>query len=290
MFEGACTAIITPFCADGIDYPALDRQLDYQINGGVSAIVVAGTTGENAVLEIHEHAQLVDFSIRKCKGKIKVIVGIGGNNTSSCLKKAKAAAEAGADGVLMTAPYYNKCSDEGLKSHFLTVADGTDIPLVLYNIPSRTSVGISFDVYKALSRHPNINGTKEASGDFSLIAKLLAECSDELNVWSGNDNNTVAMMSMGAKGVISVMSNILPHETAKICSLCLAGEFAAAFELFKKYSSLCEALFIEVNPIPIKAAMKELEMDRGLLRLPLTELKGKKHEALSQQLSQLGLN
>ncbi len=252
--------------------------------------MVAGTTGENATLEIHEHAQLVDFCIRKCKGKIKVIIGIGGNNTSSCLKKASAASEAGADGVLMTPPYYNKCSAEGLKAHFLTVADKVEIPLILYNVPSRTTVGISLDTYKLLSRHPNINGTKEASGDLALITKLLCECGDELNVWSGNDNNTVALMSMGAKGVISVMSNILPLETAKICSLCITGEYSAAFELYKKYSSFCDALFIEVNPIPVKAAMKQLGTDRGHLRLPLTELNGKKLDTLTAEMRALGLS
>ncbi len=289
MFEGACTAIITPFGADGIDYPALDRQLDFQIKNDISAIVVAGTTGENATLEIHEHAQLVDFCIRKCSGKVKVIVGVGGNNTSSCLKKAKAAKEAGADAVLMTPPYYNKTSADGLLAHFLSVADNVDIPLVLYNVPSRTSIGISFEAYKVLARHPNIIGTKEASGNISLITKLLAECGDELDVWSGNDDNTIALMSMGAKGVISVMSNILPLEVAKICALCLKGDFAAAFEIYKKYSSLCQSLFIDVNPIPIKAAMKLMSLDKGHLRLPLKELSTEKNEHLKAELQKHGL-
>ncbi len=289
VFEGACTAIITPFCANGIDYPTLSRQLDFQMENGISAIVVAGTTGENATLEIHEHAQLVDFSISKCKDRIKVIVGIGGNNTASCLKKAKAAKEAGADGVLMTPPYYNKSSEDGLVAHFLSVADTVDIPLILYNVPSRTSIGISFDTYRLLSRHPNINGTKEASGNISLITKILAQCSDELNVWSGNDDNTLALMSMGAKGVISVASNILPHEISKMCSLCLNNEFTAAFEIYKKYSALCDALFIDVNPIPIKAAMRMMEKDKGELRLPLKELNNSKMDILKYEMKNLGL-
>ncbi len=289
MFEGACTAIVTPFSADGIDYPALDRQLDFQLESGIKAIVVAGTTGENATLEIHEHAQLVDFSIRKCSGKAKVIVGVGGNNTGSCLKKAKAAKEAGADGVLMTPPYYNKTSADGLTAHFLKVADNVDIPLILYNVPSRTSIGISFDAYRLLSRHPNVNGTKEASGNISLITRLLSELGDSLNVWSGNDDNTVALMSMGAKGVVSVASNIIPLEMAKICSLCLEGQFKAAFELYKKYHSLIETLFISVNPIPIKAAMKLIGIDRGKLRLPLAELDETKLNALKGQLEKIGL-
>ena len=289
VFEGACTAIVTPFCADGIDYPALDRQLDFQMQNGISAIVVAGTTGENATLEIHEHAQLVDFCIRKCGKKIKVIVGVGGNNTSSCLKKARQAEAAGADAVLMTPPYYNKTSADGLIKHFFTVADNIDIPLILYNVPSRTSIGIGADAYRVLAKHPNINGTKEASGDISLIGKILSELGSDLNVWSGNDDNTVAIMSLGGKGVISVMSNILPLEVSEICSLCLKGEFREAFLLHSKYASLSESLFIDVNPIPIKTAMKLIGIDRGNLRLPLTSLSASKTEILKNELKKLAL-
>lgn len=259
------------------------------MENGISAVVVAGTTGENATLEIHEHAQLVDFSIKKCSGKIKVIVGIGGNNTKSCLKKAKAAREAGADGVLMTPPYYNKSSADGLAAHFLSVADEVDVPLILYNVPSRTSIGIDFDTYKLLSRHPNINGTKEASGNLSLITKILAHCGDELNVWSGNDDNTVALMGMGAKGVISVVSNILPLEVAKICSLCLNNETYKAFEVYKSIAAFCQSLFIDVNPIPVKAAMKLMGRDKGILRLPLKELNVAKLEVLKYEMKNLGL-
>lgn len=259
------------------------------MQNGISAIVVAGTTGENATLEIHEHAQLVDFSIRKCKGRTKLIVGVGGNNTSSCLKKAKSAAEAGADAVLMTPPYYNKTSSDGLIKHFLTVADGADVPLILYNVPSRTSIGISADAYRVLAKHPNINGTKEASGNFSLINKILSEFGEDLNVWSGNDDNTVPMMSMGAKGVISVLSNVLPLEVSEICSLCLKGEFRSAFFLYSKYAALCEALFIDVNPIPVKYAMALMQADKGKLRLPLTELSSVKKEKVKHEMKKLGL-
>ena len=217
LFEGACTAIVTPFNSNGIDFETLDRQLDFQINAGIAAIVCAGTTGENATLEIHEHNRLVDFCVRKLKGKIKVIVGIGGNNSAHCLAKGRDAALAGADGLLMTPPYYNKCSPQGMIKHFLCVADNVDIPLILYNVPSRTSIGISADIYNELARHKNINGTKEASGDFSLISRIIAECAGELNIWSGNDDNTVAMMAMGAKGVISVLSNIAPQAVVKMC-------------------------------------------------------------------------
>lgn len=289
IFEGACTAIITPFCADGIDYPALSRQIDFQIENGISAITVAGTTGENATLEIHEYAQLVDFSIQKCRGRIKVIVGIGGNNTASCLHKGKIAKESGADALLMTPPYYNKTSSAGLKAHFLKIADGIDIPLILYNVPSRTVMGIDIDCYKALSRHPNINGTKEASGNISLISKILCQCEGDMNVWSGNDDNIIPMMSIGAKGVISVMSNLIPMEVKKICDLSLNRDYSAAFDLYKKYSSLCETLFIDVNPVPIKAAMKLISRDRGELRLPLVSLSEAKLDILKNEMRKLGL-
>ncbi|MBO5975628.1 MAG: 4-hydroxy-tetrahydrodipicolinate synthase, partial [Oscillospiraceae bacterium] len=284
VFEGACTAIITPFCADGIDYPSLSRQIDFQIENGIDAITVAGTTGENATLEIHEYAQLVDFSINKCKGKVKVIVGIGGNNTSSCLKKGKIAKESGADALLMTPPYYNKCSASGLRAHFFKIADSIDLPLILYNVPSRTVVGIDIECYKSLSRHPNINGTKEASGNLSLISKITCHCGDDLNIWSGNDDNTIPLMSMGAKGVISVMSNLLPSEVKKICDLCLCRDYSAAFDIYKKYSALCEALFIDVNPIPIKAAMHLVKRDRGEMRLPLTPLDESRFEILKGEM------
>lgn len=256
---------------------------------GIEAIVVAGTSGENSTLEIHEHAQLVDFSIRKCAGKAKVLVGVGGNNTSACLKKAKNAAEAGADAVMMTAPYYNKCSKDGMIKHFKTIADEVDVPLILYNVPSRTSIGISFEVYRALHRHPNINGTKEASGDISLIGKIITELGDNFNLWSGNDDNTIALMSMGAKGVISVASNIIPAEIAQLCSLCGGGNYKAAWEIFRKYRRLMELMFIDVNPIPVKTAMKLMDMDKGHLRLPLTDIEASKENLIKAELEKLGL-
>lgn len=240
-------------------------------------------------MEIHEYAQLVDFSINKCKGKIKVIVGIGGNNTAACLHKAKIAKESGADGLLMTPPYYNKCSSAGLKSHFLKIADNIDIPLIIYNVPSRTVIGIDIDCYKALSRHPNINGTKEASGNISLISKILCQCEGEMNVWSGNDDNIVPLMSIGAKGVISVMSNLLPMEIKKICDYCLSRDYSAGFDIYRKYSALCDALFVDVNPIPIKSAMKLVGRDRGELRLPLVGLDENRLNILKNEMRYLGL-
>lgn len=289
VFEGACTAIITPFCGSGIDFQALDLQLDFQINAGISAILCAGTTGECSTLDIHEHNMLVDFCVRKLKGKAKLIVGIGGNNTKACLNKALDASLAGADAVLMTPPYYNKTSAPGLLRHFLSVADGATIPLILYNVPSRTAMGITEDAYVSLAAHGNINGTKEASGDLGLVSRTICRCGDELNIWSGNDDNTIAMMSMGARGVISVLSNIAPAAVVRICSLCLAGRFREGMELYRRYSGLCRALFREVNPIPVKAAMRLLEKDSGLLRLPLIQAEDKTIDELKNAMAAAGI-
>lgn len=272
VFKGACTAIITPFNDGGIDYEALRRNLDFQYENGVSAVVVCGTTGENATLSSNEHEELVRRTVREVNGRMKVIAGVGSNNTQTALRHAEDAKFAGADAILMVTPYYNKTSQKGLIEHFSYVADRVDIPMILYNVPSRTGMSISADTYKTLSEHPNINGVKEASGDFSLIASTVSKCGDDLFLWSGNDDNTVPMMSLGALGVISVASNILPAAVSKLCALCLEQDFSAAEELYSKYAPLFSALFIETNPIPVKTAMKLMGYDSGKLRLPLTEI------------------
>ena len=264
--------MITPFTEDGIDLERMGHLLDFQAKNGIAAVVIAGTTGEAATLRHEEYKELAEFSVERCAGKMKVILGIGGNDTAACLQKAGFAAEIGADAVLMTPPYYNKTSKDGLLAHFLTVAEGVNIPLILYNVPSRTAIGIPAEVYKALAKHPNINGTKEASGDFSLVAEIISSCGDDLHVWSGNDDHTLGMMAMGAKGVVSVASNLVPAAVAKLCALCLDGDYAGARELFARYDALFRTLFIETNPIPIKAAMALQRMDSGKLRLPLTEI------------------
>ena len=199
VFKGACTAIITPFNDGGIDYEALRRNLDFQYENGVSAVVVCGTTGENATLSSNEHEELVRRTVREVNGRMKVIAGVGSNNTQTALRHAEDAKFAGADAILMVTPYYNKTSQKGLIEHFSYVADRVDIPMILYNVPSRTGMSISADTYKTLSEHPNINGVKEASGDFSLIASTVSKCGDDLFLWSGNDDNTVPMMSLGAQ-------------------------------------------------------------------------------------------
>lgn len=272
LFKGSCTAIVTPFTENGIDYDRLAKNIDFQYENGTTAVVVCGTTGENPTHSEDEHNELVRFAVQASRGRMKVIAGVGSNNTRTALKYAQNARYAGADGILMVTPYYNKSTQKGLIEHFSYVADRVEIPMILYNVPSRTGISISAETYKVLSRHPNINGIKEASGDFSLIAKVRSQCGDDLFLWSGNDDNTVPMMALGALGVISVASNIVPAVTAKLCALCLEGDFTAATEVYGKYAKLFSALFIETNPIPVKAAMKLMDMDSGLLRLPLVEI------------------
>lgn len=290
VFKGACTAIITPFTDSGIDYETLGRNIDFQYENGVSAIVVCGTTGESATLSSNEHEELVRRTVRHVNGRMRVIAGVGSNNTQTALRHAEDARFAGADAILMVTPYYNKTSQKGLIEHFSYVADRVDIPMILYNVPSRAGMSICADTYKTLSAHPNINGVKEASGDFSLIASTVSKCGDELFLWSGNDDNTVPMMSLGALGVISVAGNILPAAVSKLCSLCLEQNFPAAEELYSKYASLFSALFIETNPIPVKTAMKLMGYDSGKLRLPLTELGEENFAKLRCLMRDAGIN
>jgi len=290
VFKGSCTAIVTPFTEHGIDFDRLKKNIDYQFENGSSALVVSGTTGENATLSRNEYEELVRFTIRENNNRMKIIVGVGSNNTDTALKNAENAKFAGADAILMVTPYYNKTSQKGLIEHFSYVADRVDIPMILYNVPSRTGIGISPDSFKELSAHPNIIGVKEASGDLSLTAAIVSKCGSDLYIWSGNDDNTIPMMSMGALGVISVASNIVPGAIAKLCQLCLENKFAEATELYAKYAGLFSALFVETNPIPVKTAMKLLDKDSGILRLPLTEMSENNLSVLRKALVDCGLN
>lgn len=290
VFKGSCTAIVTPFNEHGVDYERLKKNLEFQYENGTSAIVVCGTTGENATHTPNEHDELVRVTVRTVNGRMKVIAGIGSNNTANALRAAEDAKYSGADAVLMVTPYYNKTTQKGLIEHFSYVADRVDIPMILYNVPSRTGIGISADTCKALSQHPNINGIKEASGDIALAAKICSLCGDDLYIWSGNDDCTIPLMSLGALGVISVASNIVPGAVAKLCALCLEGSYAEATELYAKYASLFSALFIETNPIPVKAALKMMGMDSGILRLPLTEISQESFETLLKAMRDAGIN
>ena len=289
VFKGSCTAIITPFTQSGIDYDRMDKLIDFQYENGTAAIVVCGTTGENATMTAYEHEELIDRVCSYNDGRMKIIAGVGSNDTEKALRFAKSAVHSGADGILMVTPYYNKTTQKGLYEHFTYVADRVDIPMIVYNVPSRTSIGISLETYIKLSKHPNINGVKEASGDFSLMAKTRAECGSDLHIWSGNDDNTVPMMALGALGVISVASNIVPAAVAKLCELCLADDFTAAQKLYFKYARLFSDLFIETNPIPVKTAMYHTGLDSGYLRLPLTTMSEINEEKLLQTMRDCGL-
>ena len=292
IFTGSGTAIVTPFRKDDalkVDFQKLDELIEFQIAGGTSAIIVNGTTGENPTQTIEEHAEVVRHAIKTIGGRCKAIAGVGSNDTMTALYLAECAKDYGADGILMVTPYYNKTTPSGLIKHFTYVADRVDIPMILYNVPGRTTISISLDVYKELAKHPNINGTKEASADFTLVGGIVGECGDNLNLWSGDDACTVPMMAVGALGVISVASNAIPDVVSKLCKLCLDGDFKAAGELHRKYVTLFNTFFIEVNPMPIKTAMNLMGMDIGGFRLPLCDMQPANVEKLKAAMQAVGL-
>ena len=270
IFTGAGVAIITPMNADGsINYDGFAENIEFQIANGTDAIIVCGTTGEASTMTDDEHIECIRFAVEKTAGRIPVIAGTGSNDTKYAVELSKIAQEKGADGLLLVTPYYNKASQKGLVAHFTAIADAVDIPIILYNIPGRTGVSIDMNTYKILGQHKNIVAVKEASGNISYTSKLIAQCGDLLDVYSGNDDIIVPMMSIGAKGVISVISNIMPKETHEITQLCLANNCEEAAKLQMKYLELINNLFIEVNPIPIKEAMNQMKMPSGPCRLPL---------------------
>ncbi len=289
LFTGAGTAIVTPFHAGEIDFESLSRLIELQYAGGVSAIIVCGTTGEAPTLSPEEQESLYRFAVKRSGGRMKVVAGIGSNDTGKALAMARCAERAGADGVLMVTPYYNKSTQAGLVEHFTYVADRTRLPLIVYNIPSRTGVGIEPETYAVLARHANINGVKEASGDIAAFARTKALCGDKLHFWSGNDSDTVAMMSLGAKGVISVASNLVPDVVSRLCALCMDGDYPAAAALNERYMELFHILFCEVNPIPIKTAMGLVGRCSSEMRLPLVPMQPAHRTALISCLSRHGI-
>ncbi len=291
VFTGSCTAMVTPYSRkDGsVDYEKMDQLLLRQIQGGTAAVVICGTTGENATQPIAEHNKLVEHCVDFVNGRIKVIAGVGSNDSNSALGMAQNAKACGADGILMVTPYYNKSTQRGLVAHFSYVADAVDIPMILYNVPSRTSVGISLETYIKLAEHPNINGVKEASGDMSLFALTRAHCGDSLHIWSGNDDNTVPMLALGAKGVISTCSNLIPEAMADLCKAGLQGDFQTASAIYFKYAELMRMLFVETNPIPVKTALNLMGLDAGVFRLPLVDMTEGNLEKLKKAMADVGL-
>ncbi|MGN0612881.1 MAG: 4-hydroxy-tetrahydrodipicolinate synthase [Porcipelethomonas sp.] len=291
VFTGAGVAIITPMNTDGsINYNGFADNIEYQITNGTDAIIVCGTTGEASTMTDDEHIECIRFCVEQTKGRVPVIAGTGSNDTKYAVELSKIAQQKGADSLLVVTPYYNKATQKGLIAHFTAIADAVDIPIILYNIPGRTGgVSIAIDTYKTLAQHKNIAAVKEASGNISYTSKLLAECGDMLDVYSGNDDIIVPMMSIGAKGVISVLSNVMPKETHDIAKLCLDGKFADAAKLQLEYLELINNLFIEVNPIPVKEAMNQMKMASGPCRLPLCEMTDEHIETLKKSMKALSL-
>ena len=290
IFTGAAIAIITPMNADGsINYDELGRIIDDQINNGTDAIVICGTTGESATMTDDEHRDCIKFAVKHVAGRVPVIAGAGSNDTRYAVELSKEAEAAGADALLHVTPYYNKATQKGLVAHFTAIADVVNIPIILYNFPSRT--GCCFDVttVKELSKHKNIAAIKEASGNISYAAKLIAACGDDIDVYSGNDDMVVPIMSLGGKGVISVASPAIPKQMHDMVQLCLDNNFAEATKLQIEYLDIMNDLFIEVNPIPVKAAMNMVGWNAGPCRLPLCEMTDEHTAKLKATLAKHGL-
>ena len=289
VFAGAGVALITPFKDGNVDYKALETILEQQIAGGTDAIIACGTTAEAATLSDAEHKEIISFCVEKVNGRVPVIAGTGSNHTDYAIELTKFAKQEGADGVLLVTPYYNKASQKSLVKHFQMIAECADIPNILYNVPSRTGLNISLDAYLTLAEHPNIVATKEASGNLSFIMQVLESCGDKLAVYSGNDDQIVPLMSVGAIGVISVLSNIMPRETREMVHLCLEGRFKEAAELQLKYLSLTNGLFMQVNPIPVKTAMAKMGYCTAEMRMPLCEMDDADNEKLFDLMRKAGL-
>lgn len=290
VFTGACVAIVTPFTNDNqIDFDQLGNLVEMQIAAGTDAICVCGTTGESATQSLEEHMETVEYVIKKVNHRVKVVAGAGSNDTTAALLLSQHAQQAGADALLSVTPYYNKATQAGLILHYEYVADRVDIPIILYNVPSRTGCSFTAATYEHLSKHPNICGVKEASGNFSLITETRLRCGDDFYIWSGNDDQVVPMMSLGAKGVISVVSNILPEMMVQMTHLCLDGKYEEAGKMQIHYSDLINALFMEVNPIPVKAACEMLGLCSSNLRLPLCPMSDEHMNALRRVLSSHGV-
>lgn len=270
LFTGACTALVTPFLNGEVNYPMLEQLLRRQIEAGIRAVVISGTTGESPTLSDSEKLELFRRSKKYVADRCLIIAGTGSNNTEHTIALSQAAEESGADALLVVSPYYNKATPEGLVTHYSAVAASVHIPVIVYNVPSRTGLDIPVNVYKSLSQIPNIAGVKEASTDISKIAKIRSACPAHFALWSGNDDQATAVISLGGSGVISVLSNVLPLETQAMAQAALDGDFDTAADLQLKLLPLTEALFAEVNPVPVKAAMQLMGYDCGGCRLPLT--------------------
>ncbi len=280
IFKGIATALITPFNEEGIDYEQFGNMIDWQIESGINGLVICGTTGEASTLTDDEHRDAIAYAAKRAAGRVPVIAGTGSNDTGYAKDLTRCACEAGADAVLVVTPYYNKATQKGLIEMFTDIADNSTAPVILYNVPSRTGVNIEPATYKVLADHENIVGIKEANGNLSKIVETMSYVHDKLDLYSGNDDQIVPLMSLGGIGAISVLSNIMPAQTVEITDKYFAGDIAGAAKLQYKYHSIIDALFSEVNPIPVKAAMAAMGFCRNKLRLPLTTMDEAKAEKM----------
>ena len=291
IFKGIATALITPMHADGsVDYEAFGALIDWQIECGIDALVIAGTTGEGSTLTDEEHREVIRYSVERAAHRVPIIAGTGSNDTAYACDLTRFSAEVGADAMLVVTPYYNKATQKGLVKMFNTIADSSDKPIIAYNVPSRTGCSIAPATYAELAKHPNIIAIKEANGDIGAIVETAALVGDKMDIYSGNDDQIVPVMSMGGMGCISVLSNVLPRQTKQICTLFEQGDIKSAAALQCKLLPLIKALFSEVNPIPVKAAMAKMGLCSPAIRLPLTEMEQEHAEILYQRMREAGID
>ena len=289
IFTGSAAAIVTPFKEGGVDLESLGNLLDFQLENGTDAIVVCGTTGEASTMTYRERAETIAFCVQHVGGRVPVIAGSGSNSTENAVTLSREAERQGADGLLVVTPYYNKATQAGLHRHYRTIADAVSLPIILYSVPSRTGVAIAPETYAALAQHPNIAGVKEASGSLGNVQRTRALCPEDFTIWSGNDDETVPICALGGKGVISVAANILPAEMHRLTHLCLQNDFAAAGKLQVHWKDFCDAMFCEVNPIPVKTALGLLGWRVGELRSPMCPPSPENLELIKTVLARYGL-
>ena len=288
IFTGAASALVTPFNDEGVDFDALGNIIDYQIDNGIDALVICGTTGEAATMPDKEHLSVIDFSIKRAKGRVPIIAGTGSNDTAHCVELSKESQNLGADGLLITTPYYNKATQKGLIAHYDKVLEKTNLPIILYNVPGRTGMNYAIPTLKELASDDRIVGIKEASGNIEYATEVAAMC-PELDMYSGNDDMIVPILSLGGKGVISVLSNVAPKQTHDLCQKWFDGDIAGSRKMQFDYLELIKALFCEVNPIPVKTAMNMMGFNAGKLRLPLCEMADANYERLERAMKAAGL-
>ena len=289
IFRGVATALVTPTTPNGVDYDALGRLLDWQIEEGINALVIAGTTGEGSTLTVEEHKEVIRFSVERVNGRVPVIGGTGSNDTATAIELTKSACEDGVDACLVVTPYYNKATQNGLIAMYKAIADASTKPIIMYNVPSRTGVNIEPSTYLALADYPNIKAIKEANGNISKIVEAASLVGDKLDIYSGNDDQVVPILSMGGTGVISVMSNVAPRRTVEMCDRYFAGDVAGAAEIQCELYPLVRALFCEVNPIPVKAAMAAMGYCENYLRMPLCPMSEANEQAMLKLMRDMGI-